>query len=131
MRELNDRCNNPRDWQKLRSFFKNVWVNPFPSRTRKRRITDLVKCAGRTEFTIDDATITVAVCVSYSHRRAFADIWAQEYFERHHNQRIRYPDAFGVKLGRSNVYPAELINVGTCTSYTSGLPLPTATAVIT
>ncbi|KAF7789534.1 hypothetical protein EIP86_000480 [Pleurotus ostreatoroseus] len=94
VRELNDRCNNPRDWQKLRGFFKNIWINAFPSRTKKRRITDLVKRAGHTEFTMDDANVTVA-----------------EYFEQHHNQRIRYPDAFGVRLGRSNVYPAELINV--------------------
>ncbi|KAJ3530890.1 hypothetical protein NM688_g7649 [Phlebia brevispora] len=95
VRELVNRCDNPQDWQRLRSLFKKILVVvTFPNNGRKREVTDLVKRAGPFEFSKDDSVITVA-----------------EYYAEHHHMQLKFPDALGVRLGKRNVIPAELVEI--------------------
>ncbi|KAI0094028.1 Piwi domain-containing protein [Irpex rosettiformis] len=92
-RRFVDLCaNNQQAWSKLRKFYKNVIVEAHPS--KKGKISELILEGGNYQFMKDSETKTVA-----------------EYFELHHHRPIRWPKAFGVRIGKDAVYPAEVCKI--------------------
>ncbi|KAI0705837.1 Piwi-domain-containing protein, partial [Cytidiella melzeri] len=92
-RELVDLCNRDQQaWNKLRRFYKNVSIVAIPA--KKGKIAELVKEAGKYEFLKDGQMTTV-----------------EEHFRSHHGKHLQEPRAFGVRIGKDAVYPAEVCKI--------------------
>ncbi|KAI0731968.1 Piwi domain-containing protein [Fomitopsis betulina] len=80
------------DLNRLRGFLKGVRVRFVHARTdRARPISGLVPDGGGYGFEKDGAPTTV-----------------EEYFRQVYNKRLQFPRLFGVRIGRDNIFPAEL-----------------------
>ncbi|KAJ3557974.1 hypothetical protein NM688_g1184 [Phlebia brevispora] len=104
-RTLIQRVNtDDRVFEELRRFYKGVVVSVEPNGLRKK-ITNIVRSAGRQVFDRDGAQITVECYVQ-------RPVVVQEYWAEHHNIMLRWPDAFGVQVGyRDGIFPAEVCTV--------------------
>ena len=114
IRELVRRC-DATGLRRLRAFYKGVVVQVSHG-DRKGKIEEIIPEAGEYQFdrgagggttTVKVPLFTVAACIPCLTDR----FYFKEYFEHHHHIKIRYPQAFGVRIGRSAVYPAEMCTV--------------------
>ncbi|OBZ75515.1 Protein argonaute-2 [Grifola frondosa] len=85
----------PRQWKELRTFLKGVHVTIRTAPGGKPRpISDLILAAGHFEFERNGMTTTV-----------------QDYFIDKYEIRLANPQLFGIRIGKSAVFPAELCTV--------------------
>ncbi|KAI0692213.1 Piwi-domain-containing protein [Cytidiella melzeri] len=93
---------NRAKWSSLRTFLRGLNVMIVPQATnfnsepprndsyRVFRITDIVADAGNITFDGPDGPTTI-----------------KNYWQNTHNTGIRYPDLFGISIGRDTIFPAE------------------------
>lgn len=105
---------DPSAARRLRTFYKGVFVKVM-GREREFKIEDVVESAGTREFHKGDhgevTTVEVGqVCVC-------ADVSAvltppvQRHFWDHHRVRLSHPKAFGVRVSKTAIYPAEVCQI--------------------
>ncbi|EKM55524.1 uncharacterized protein PHACADRAFT_121053 [Phanerochaete carnosa HHB-10118-sp] len=115
-RELVQRCKDERAgaqaMRKLKSFYKGVIVTVGPNKS-KRKIEDIVPRAGFVEFEKSGQMSTV-----------------QEHFREHHHIALRFPEAFGVRVGKSAIFPAEVCDVFPGQIYRKQLDGPATTDML-
>ncbi|KAH9951296.1 Piwi domain-containing protein [Amylocystis lapponica] len=94
VRELGNLQNTDPSWRSLRAFFRNVQVMVNVGTQKPKKISDLILDAGKFNFSRDGVQMTV-----------------QDHFRSKYNSALAYPNIFGIRVGKTAVFPAEVCRI--------------------